>query len=109
MSMNEIPDTVKIETNLKQQMPNISLKMPPERDFISVKKQLSPKSIKPKKINECTEIIDRVERAGCCLLPNEPEPKSVLRKAVGDGSDYLDSPNSKAKQIRLKFYQQNFL
>lgn len=69
MSMNEIPDTVKIQTNLKENMPNISLKMQPERDYISVKKQLSPKSIKPKKIIESTKIIDRIERAGCCLLP----------------------------------------
>lgn len=83
--------------------------MPAERNFISVKNQLSPKNLKPKKINDCTEIINRVERAGCCLLPNEPETKLVLSNAVGDGSDYLWNPNSKAHKIRHKFFQQNFL
>jgi hypothetical protein len=107
--LSEIPDAVKMKTNLKETMPNISLKMPAERNFISVKNQLSPKNLKPKKINDCTEIINRVERAGCCLLPNEPETKLVLSNAVGDGSDYLWNPNSKAHKIRHKFFQQNFL
>jgi hypothetical protein len=70
---------------------------------------LSPKLIKPKKISDLSEIINRVERAGCCLQPNEPEPVSVLRNAVGDGSDYMRNPDSKAHKIRNKFLQQNFL
>ena len=33
----------------------------------------------------------------------------MMRKVVGDGSDYYQSPHKKAFRIRLKFLNNNFL
>ena len=54
-------------------------------------------------------ILNRVVRANCCLLPQNPEDINVLSKAVGDGSEYFTTPHSKAYRIRLKFLNNNFM
>lgn len=54
-------------------------------------------------------ILNRVVRANCCLLPQNPEDFNVLSKAVGDGSEYYKMPYQKAFRIRHKFLSNNFL
>lgn len=54
-------------------------------------------------------ILNRVGRAKCCLKPQNPEARSTLENAVGDGSDYYYRPSHKASKVRYKFLQNNFL
>ena len=40
---------------------------------------------KEKRIEDVYTILNRVERANCCLQPKYPERFDVMAKAVGDG------------------------
>ena len=64
---------------------------------------------KEKRIEDVYTILNRVERANCCLQPKYPERFDVMAKAVGDGSEYFQNPTSRAHYIRYKFLQNNFL
>ena len=66
-------------------------------------------SHRTKRIEDITTIINRVVRAGCCLKPKNPEQFEVMKKAVGDGSEYFQMPIKKAFRIRLKFLNNNFI
>ena len=58
---------------------------------------------KAKRVEDITTILNRVVRANCCLKPQHPEEFDVMKKAVGDGSEYFHKPSRKAFRIRLKF------
>jgi len=55
------------------------------------------------------KIVDRVTRANCCLQPENPEQTEVLKRAVGDGSEYLSKPAANAHRIRLKLLNNKFM
>ena len=85
-----------------------SLPMDSVRKRQQIVGNLSPPR-KPKKIENLPKILDRVVRANCCLEPESPEKKSVMEKAVGDGSDFYNNPAHRAYRIRNKFLKSNFL
>ena len=65
--------------------------------------------MKAKKIEDISVILNRIERANCCLKPQNPEDIDTLTKAVGDGSEYIAKPYQKAFRVRHKLLNNAFL
>ena len=66
-------------------------------------------SVQAKKVEDISTILNRVVRTNCCLKPQNPEEFEVMKRAVGDGSEYFQMPSKKAFRIRLKFLNNNFI
>lgn len=89
LNLASIPDSIRTEAIL-----NTSATVGPKTKFRSISTrrmtEMEPlSSHRTKRIEDITTIINRVVRAGCCLKPKNPEQFEVMKKAVGDGSEYF--------------------
>ena len=107
VSYSTIPDFIKEEAILKTEQSqgtlpvSLALKKKRDKSLLSMTRQKTPP--KAKKIEDIGTILNRVERANCCLQPRHPERLDVMARAVGDGSEYVQNPMSRAHYIRYKF------
>ena len=109
MNLASIPDSIRTDALI-----NTTPSVGPQKRLRSISTRRHSETIygqfKPKKVEDIEVILNRVVRAKCCLVNQQPEQDDVMKRAVGDSSaDFMRAPGRKALRIRLKFLQNQFL
>ena len=89
LNLSSIPDSIRTEAII-----NCNTSVGPKQKFRSISTHRNSEigdvnnSFKAKKVEDISTIINRVVRKNCCLKPQNPEDVEMMRRVVGDGSDY---------------------
>ena len=109
LNLSAIPSAIKVEGILKSANDNaFAPPLKKKQNQFNSRRLTEGSQLKAKKVEDTAVIIDRVVRANCCLLPQNPESTRIMAKAVGNFDEYVKNP-TKAMRIRVKFMQNNFL